>query len=178
MSVNQSNRRSSVFHPECLSYDDMKNLRWHTYAWPDGSKGELCKKSVSHLEYPNWFERTDLTFAQPYNKFSETKDNLSWHNFSTAENISTYVRDICGGKFSKMDTRPLLDRSEVKFVGCTTYLLNYQPIHNDFLKENLRKRQTSNTKFKQIIKPKFQTATCSSTYESEFKNFFKSTCNI
>lgn len=165
----KSIKKAESFHPECLSWDDMVNLKWRSYCWPDGSQGKDHIKPLSHCQYINWFDKEYIKMEKPCLYSRPTRDNLSWHY--PYPSSSTYVRDFCGGKYGKMARKSLVSPSDVKFVGCTTYLLDYQPIGVSYLKGNLERKQRAPNP---LEKPKFYSnVRLQSTYEADFKDFMK-----
>lgn len=163
------------FHPDCLSYSDMINLRWHSYTSTDGSQGNFFQRSLSHEQFEDWFKKEKIKMEMPYTHAHSTRDLLSWQQFPTATdnglNLSTYIKELCGGKYDK---KKKFNPKDIKIVGRTSYLLDYQPVDVSFLKENLKNRKRPEAFTEDL---RFYTNRIESTYESDFRNFSQRRCS-
>lgn len=168
---NSNQQFDGRFHPQCLSYKDLQNLKWRNFSWTDGSNGKAFLKSVTRLHYPNLHENGYIKPEESYKKTESTRDNLSNGYFpAPSENVSVYTKDICKGvSFKRLRTLPV-DPSEIKPAGNTIYLLNYQPSPVSLLIENIKNRKVAP---KSTGPMKFYEAKYQSVYETDFKDFFE-----
>lgn len=159
------------FHPQCLSLQDLQNLKWRNFSWTDGSNGKAFLKSVTRLHYTNVHENGYIRPEESYKKNESTRDNLSNGYFPTpSENVSVYTKDISKGISFKKSRTLSVDPSEIKPAGKTIYLLNYQPSPVSMLTESIKNRKSAP---KSSGAMKFHEAKYQSVYETDFKDFFK-----